>query len=193
MTNIILILLIVGIVTFLLYKLYIQVFDNTTYEKSTINGRIYRVRKGQNTKEAANRLARLTKKICRLISYINKNKIASSVKCEQLLRRWNKIKIRETGSFDSAAAYTVNKSDELRVCLRNKQNSTFENENTMMFVALHELAHIMSESYGHNKEFMEHFKLLLKAAVDLGIYDIEYFNNKPQDYCGTTISTTPLL
>ena len=48
-------------------------------------------------------------------------------------------------------------------------------ENTLAFVAIHELGHVMTESVGHTKEFWQNFKFLLKDAVKLGIY-------KPVDY-----------
>ena len=35
-----------------------------------------------------------------------------------------------------------------------------------MFVIIHELSHIMSKSIGHNSEFYDNFKFLLKEAVE---------------------------
>ncbi len=61
-----------------------------------------------------------------------------------------------------------------------------------MFVAIHELAHIMSLTLGHNKEFMKNFKFLLKNAVEIGIYrNVDYSKNKT-DFCGMKITNTPL-
>ena len=45
-----------------------------------------------------------------------------------------------------------------------------------MFVAIHELAHIMSKTYGHNDEFRENFIFLLDNASKCGIYDREKIN-----------------
>ena len=39
-----------------------------------------------------------------------------------------------------------------------------------MFVAIHELAHIASETIGHNDEFWNNFKFLLDNAVEIKIY-----------------------
>ena len=34
---------------------------------------------------------------------------------------------------------------------------TLEDENTLLFVSLHEVAHIMTKSIGHTKEFWDNF------------------------------------
>ena len=67
-----------------------------------------------------------------------------------------------------------------------------ENVNTMMFVALHEVAHIITISVGHTEEFWTNFKFLLKESINLGIYKKENYNKNPVDYCGMKITDSPL-
>ena len=63
--------------------------------------------------------------------------------------------------------------------------------NTLTFVALHELSHIMTTSIGHKQEFWNNFKFLLKNAKDANIYiPIDYENN-PTEYCGMTLNDNP--
>ena len=62
----------------------------------------------------------------------------------------------------------------------------------MMFVALHELAHIMTKSIGHTEEFWNNFRYLLKKAIKLGLYNDVNFEKNPVDYCGTKITNSPL-
>jgi predicted metal-dependent hydrolase len=62
----------------------------------------------------------------------------------------------------------------------------------MVFVALHELGHIATESIGHNKEFWDNFKWILRVAVKEKIYILQDFNKKPQRYCGIQITDQPL-
>ena len=64
-------------------------------------------------------------------------------------------------------------------------------ENTLTFVAIHELGHVMTESIGHKKEFWENFKFLLKNAVTMGLYKPVDYKKKPKDYCGMTITDNP--
>ena len=64
-------------------------------------------------------------------------------------------------------------------------------ENLLMFVALHELAHVMTKSIGHTDEFWNNFKFLLKHAAENNLYKKHDFRKKPEKYCGTTITDSP--
>ena len=60
-----------------------------------------------------------------------------------------------------------------------------------MFVAIHELAHLMTEEIGHPPIFWKHMKSLLKESIDIGIYIPQDFRNNPVKYCGMEINNTP--
>ena len=50
----------------------------------------------------------------------------------------------ETSIGEKSAAYVLNKGDQLRMCVRKRNDPTkLEDSNTMIFVLLHELAHLM--------------------------------------------------
>lgn len=144
-------------------------------------------------KEVARRLYSLAQKGDKLaIECFNRN-YPDSVTADRLARRWKLIRknnaLRETAFGEKSAAYTVNKGDELRICIRDPdKDKTFEDENTSMFVLLHEMAHLASRSWGHGKEFRENFAKLVKAAVELGIYQYQDFRTDSEDYCGTEIT-----
>ena len=65
-------------------------------------------------------------------------------------------------------------------------------KNTIMFVALHELAHTMTQSIGHTEEFWDNFRFLLKEAIAKGIYKYKNYKEEPEAYCGISITDTPL-
>lgn len=144
--------------------------------------------------EVAKRLAKLSKNIDKLVLYIYNNKLPDQMISHRLAERWKRIRsssqgLRETGFGESSAAYTVNKGDQIRICIRDaKSDKPFENENDTMFVMLHELAHLMSKSYGHNLEFKKNFAYITKIAVELGIYHYTDYQKSPTNYCGTDIS-----
>ena len=73
-----------------------------------------------------------------------------------------------------------------------KEGETLVKENIMTFVSIHELAHLMTKSIGHEPEFWANFKLLLKISIDNGIYKNIDFNSTPKPYCGINITDTPL-
>ena len=62
----------------------------------------------------------------------------------------------------------------------------------MMFVAIHELAHLMTKSIGHTTEFWDNMRFLLKKGIKIGVYKNHDYNNVPVEYCGTKITDTPL-
>ena len=64
--------------------------------------------------------------------------------------------------------------------------------NTLTFVALHELAHIMTVSIGHTDEFWDNFKYLLEYAIKIKVYQRQNFRQHPVKYCGTKITDSPL-
>ena len=62
--------------------------------------------------------------------------------------------------------------------------------NTINYVAIHELSHLMTTSIGHTSEFWNNMKFLLQEVIDspLKIYTYQPYHKIPQEYCGTTIS-----
>ena len=78
-------------------------------------------------------------------------------------------------------AYTENKS-LITLCLKDPKTGEHYDMNTIMYVALHELAHMVSKSYGHNDEFKKNFTELLKRGAKIGVYDPR--RPIPSSYCG---------
>jgi hypothetical protein len=142
-----------------------------------------------DTRTAVQYLAELNTRINTLVDYMYTESLPNIYIAQRLKSRWSRCKLRETSSWDSSVASTINKGTELRICIRGADG--FEDMNTSMFVILHELAHIMSESYGHNDEFYENFSYVTHLASYLGLYKPENFALKPKTYCGFSIKTTP--
>lgn len=91
-------------------------------------------------------------------------------------------------------SYTINKGKKMAICLRDKETLQLHDINTMMFVVLHELAHIASESVGHSdNEFWRNFKFILQNAAECGIYHVEDYSIHPMRYCGMTVTYNPLF
>jgi hypothetical protein len=79
------------------------------------------------------------------------------------------------------SAYTENKA-VITLCLKNPETGGYYDMNTIMYVALHELGHIVSKTHGHNDEFKKNFATLLRQAARKGIYDPR--KPIPTTYCG---------
>ena len=65
--------------------------------------------------------------------------------------------------------------------------------NTLVFVALHELTHLMTSSIGHKKDFWDNFKFMLEEANEIGVYQPVNYAQKPQEYCGMSIDNNPFF
>lgn len=69
-------------------------------------------------------------------------------------------------------AYTENKA-MIKLCIVNPKNGRYYDMNTIMYVALHELAHLVSKEHDpdHGPEFKANFKILLNQATSKGIFN----------------------
>ena len=79
------------------------------------------------------------------------------------------------------SSYTENKSS-ITLCLKDPKTGNHYTENTINYVAIHELAHVITKSQGHGDEFKKNFNILLKRANELGFYDPR--QQIPTNYCG---------
>lgn len=167
--------------------------DNVSPFVSEYDGQNYEVRKVGNTETrqtAANYLAHINAKVNKLVDYMHAHNLPDKDTADRLYHRWLECELKETNSHETSAAYTLNKSTEIRLCIRDR-NGNFEDPNTSMFVILHELAHVASISYNHTEEFKNNFSYITHLASSLGLYKPQDFTRYPKTYCGTSIHTTP--
>ena len=159
-------------------------------KKTSKNDNIeYLVRDLENSQEAAEKLSSINTKLIKLIDSLDINE-RNGIK--RLKNRYNPYKLVETEENSKYTSYSLNKGEKIALCIRKKgDNTIFENENTVIFVAIHELSHIMTKSVGHEKEFWENMAFLLEKAAELDIYDPVDYNENNTDYCGMEITTTP--
>lgn len=166
--------------------------DESEYIKSKIDNREYLVQKLDDKQDAANLLAKINQNIIKLINHLKKI-YPSDPRIIRLSNKFNPNNIIETGLNSSYTSYSVNKGEKVSLCLRSRDGKNkLTDLNTLMFVALHEVAHIMTLSIGHTKEFWTNFKFLLKEAIKIGIYKKVDYNTEPQKYCGIEVTDTPL-
>lgn len=160
---------------------------------SEVDGHKYCVREREKINEAADLLANVTSKCKELVEYVGK-KYPDDEDVQRLVKGFNPKSISETLPTSELTAYSENKGEKIAFCLnRSKNGTTLIDENTLTFVALHELSHIMTKSVGHKQEFWQNFKFLLGEAVEIKIYNPVDYKKKPQSYCGMTITDNPLL
>lgn len=109
----------------------------------------------------------------------------------RLVRNYSPDAVSEGGDQKGYTSYSVNKGERMVICVRNTDSTrSFVALNTVMYVAIHELGHLMTADVGHTPRFWHNFKQLLAEAVEMGIYDRVDYAASPQPYCGITISST---
>ena len=158
---------------------------------SNVDGNKYCVRERNKIQLVADLLAKVTHKLKVLVKHL-KNKYPDRDNVKRLHTGFKPKKIYEILPTSKYTAYSENKGEKLAFCTTTKKDGQkMIDENTLTFVAIHELGHVMTESIGHKKEFWENFKFLLKNAVTMGLYKPVDYKKKPKDYCGMTITDNP--
>jgi hypothetical protein len=175
------------------YKLYTEsdVFQLKCIV-STIDGDKYCVRERKNKINAVDLLAKTSEKMKILVEFVDV-KYPDKPNIRRLVKKFNPKKIVETLPTSEYTAYSENKGRKIAFCLNKKKNdnNNLIDENTLMFVAIHEMSHIASETIGHNTEFWDNFKFLLKEAKDAGVYNMVDYSDHNEEYCGMTITDNP--
>lgn len=182
------------ITTILITTIYIH-FENKVkeveYITSEIDNRDYLVQNHPDKKQAANLLATIRKNLMLLTKELDKtNKNQEDV--TRMINNFNPNNITETDKDSKYTSFSINKGEKMVFCLRSRdETNKLVDLNTMMFVAIHELAHTMTKSIGHTQEFWDNFRTLLKNARKLGIYKRVNYNETPKAYCGIKITDDP--
>ena len=58
---------------------------------------------------------------------------------------------------------------------------------------MHELAHIITKSVGHTDEYWDNYRLILKTAIDNGLYEYKNYYEEPVKYCGKKLIVHHIL
>jgi hypothetical protein len=161
---------------------------------STLDGNKYCVRDREKIQSAADLLATVTEKCKNLVEYVG-NKYPEQENVQRLVSGFNPKKVMETLPTSEYTAYSENKGEKIAFCLNRKkeENDNLIDENTLTFVAIHELSHVMTKSIGHKTEFWQNFKFLLENAKESGIHRPIDYSKEPSEYCGMKIRDNPFF
>ena len=158
---------------------------------SDVDGKKYCVRERAQLEEAADLLAMTTEKCTMLVNHLKETEPNNEI-TKRLVKGYNPKTIQETLPTSEHTAYSENKGEKIAFCLNTRKGGNkLIDENTLMFVALHELSHVGTISIGHTPDFWRNFKWILDKAVELKIYAPVDYKKKPKGYCGMTISDNP--
>ena len=187
--------------------------DETIHVKSSIDGMTYKVHAShENPQIAADMMAELYRRTLLLLrrlrdKYVKKGnnsmdpdrtnpyRTAREIAVDKILSRYNPDNLVENSPFNSEndTSYTIDKGAIVAMCMRSSTDGKLHDINTLMFVKLHELAHIAIEENEHPPIFWRTFKFILMEASSIGIYIPIDYSKKPVYYCRMYIEDNPLL
>lgn len=160
------------------------------------DGRQYEMQNLPNKEEAVALMANIHGKLIKLYEHYKQDlALSQDPPVTRFLQRFTPDVFVENDMHSNDTSYSENKGQRVVVCLRDKKNAPkypLIDENTVMFVVLHEMAHLMTETIGHTQEFWTNFKRILQDAVQLGLYQPVNYAQRPTPYCGMTITDSPL-
>ena len=187
------ILLLIFIFALLVYSL-MNTTDNLLYIKSK-NG-IYMIIKDKIDEKS--KISLMTKVINNMYllknHLVNHNDIFEEYKDYIKLLETNfheqRTYIHETKDDTNLTSYSMNKGEEVSLCLKSKITGELHDLNLLMYVAIHEMAHIACPEIGHGPLFQKIFKKLLEESMNIGIYRYDDYNRHHLEYCGIEINST---
>ena len=178
------------------------------FKKEKFDASRYLVQNKADSKEAVNLLAQLYNNIKLTIYYaeekmaISRNKVIKSKEDIELLKyepylktilnRIDYVYIRESVPNSKYTSYSVNKGEELILCIRTKDTGRLHDINDLMYVALHEIAHIGCPELDHTELFYSINRFLLRMAEEINVYRYTDYRKNPLVYCGLTLTSNVL-
>ena len=164
--------------------------EEVEYVKSSLDGRDYLVQKKDDSEDAANVIASVTNDLLSLVRHMAA-KFPDDPDVKRLVDNFDPSAISEGSAQSGYTSYTVDKGAKMVMCVRQDDaQGTLVDKNVVLYVAIHELGHIMTSEIGHTDMFWSNNKRLLKEAIAEGIYTKTDFSKAPAPYCGINIKTS---
>jgi hypothetical protein len=124
----------------------------------------------------------ILQEICKDLTYLFKNQKSNNGKFIGSLKPLNNIdKILDNLLIvEDKESFTINKK-VIHLCTKEPKSGNYYDKNTLMYVVLHELSHVLCNEIGHTENFYIINKALLDYTIKHGFYD----DSKPfiNNYC----------
>ena len=160
------------------------------------DGQTYGMQNLPNKENAVKLMSSIRAKLTKLYEHYKQDiGLSQDPPVTRFLQRFAPDVFVENDMASKDTSYSENKGQKIVVCLRDKTKSPqypLIDENTIMFVMLHEMSHLMTETIGHTQEFWTNFKRILGDAVQIGIYHPVNYAQSPTPYCGMKITDSPI-
>ena len=187
---------IVGVLILVIIYLIYSI-NNSGLTKAEFDGKIFMVQELPDKMKAVDLLIKLKNDLFKIaqktLDRAKAEKNKEYIGYMQIINdRLNTVYIREVEKDSPYTSYSVNKGEELVFCLRNKKTHKFYDYNKILYVAVHEIAHIGCPDVGHTPLFFELNRYILETAQQNKMYNFVDYNKTPEEYCGINIYTNVL-
>jgi len=132
---------------------------------SSVDNEKYTVQIKDDSKEAADLIAKIKQRLITLLEHMERKFGSDDERVANLKINFKPNRLKEGVETPGYTSYSINKGEQIVLCLRN--NDKLVDINTMMFVVLHEYAHLASVSIGHTQEFWDNFRWILEEAINI--------------------------
>jgi hypothetical protein len=186
--------ILISIIIIFIYILYFIKKNRLTLVEANNNIK-FMVYNDENKVESANLLAMLVDRMYKLRNNLinNKKKYQEYEQYIDLLEKnFNNERtyIYENIPDSDLTSFTINKGEELGFCLKSKITGKFHNINLLMYVGIHEMAHMACPETGHGELFKKVFLFLTEKAIDMGLYTKINYEINNVEYCGMILSSS---
>lgn len=187
--------ILIAIIVIIIYLFLFHNKKNIVLVDGRDNKNKYLVYDDKSKKDAAVLLGDVSENMFKLRDYLYEN-IKDYEEFDkyirQLHRNLNKDRslIYENDPHSQLTSFSVNKGEEIAFCLKSKKTGQIHQLNLLMYVALHEMAHIACPEIGHGDLFKKIFKFLTEIAIKINIYQLDNYDEKPVEYCGMMLSSS---
>lgn len=185
------------------YSSDIDAFINRGRICNNIDGRCYPVfMQFESTMSASEMLAYLNTFAITLMRHLRKKFLWDGAgtyedkhMVENLLANYNPDAIVENNpASDVNTSYVEDKGRVFALCLREKVSgkNAIHNKNILEFVTMHEMAHMASDTIGHEEaEFWINFKKIMIAAVETNMHIPIDYSKYNINYCSLVVNYSP--
>tara|TARA_Y200000002_G_C22382095_1_gene537721 strand:- start:89 stop:682 length:594 start_codon:yes stop_codon:yes gene_type:complete len=179
---------------------FIFIHSSEVSFQESFNGEQYLVRNLEDKDKAADMLYTIKTRLKKLIDYIDKDCNNNETERAKFINQYNKtimnkfnyILFRESTDNSKFTSYSINKGEEIVFCLRSIPDNKLHDINELMYVAIHEIAHVGCPEIGHTDLFKKINIELLKYAIDCNVYIYKNYNSLPEQYCGIQLANNIL-
>ena len=162
--------------------------------ESSNSGHKFLVHNDKFKKQSANLLSEIITRMYKLRNHLVKNigdhpNFTDSINLLEKNLDNSRTNIYENSPDSDYTSYSVNKGEEVVFCLKSKKSGDLHEINLLMYVAIHEMAHVGCHEIGHTDLFKRIFEFYTKESIKIGIYSYEDYDNNPVEYCGMVLSS----